>query len=561
MDPDKGVWDNVWASITNSSTLSDATPMAGLIVVNDAKTTVNEYFEGYYIGFADSFAMSDNSVSGYNSITGVKASKADGELTPLTDDVLNFTLTGGVSSNGSISEKIETSYGYVLPSDGLATCIYKLRRDTSADNPDKLVYITAEKFVGTIENKRGEQSVKNLETTINENSRYVKLFINPLLKDKTQIDQVYNDSKNLVSLGAYKSCQNLDDTANIGELPKKIERALVLAENVLDLDIDIVLDAGLSTIWAYTSASSISAYDDAANVLDDIKSLQDSATGGESDFAQAHRTIFNTYNTFCKDTRKDCIHISDPIRGIFVQGADTKVMSMKSKVFSTDIFTPMKNLYNGANSNYACTYANWVRKFDNARSKYVWLPFSGFQAAIMARMDANLQPWYAPFGLNNGLISTITDIAVRPNQKQNDMFYRVGINPVVFFTGDGFVVWGQKTLQTKPSAFDRINVRRLFLVLERATMKVMRYFVGEPNTVFTRARVGNVLRPIFDLAKNNEGVYDYMVVCDERNNTADVIDNNEMKVDIYIKPVRTAEYILVTFYATKTSQDFNELVS
>jgi phage tail sheath protein FI len=162
--------------------------------------------------------------------------------------------------------------------------------------------------------------------------------------------------------------------------------------------------------------------------------------------------------------------------------------------------------------------------------------------------------------LNNGVIRNITDIAFKPNQKQQDAFYRMGINPIVFFQGDGFVVWGQKTLQSKPSAFDRINVRRLFLVLERATLKVMRYFVGEPNTIFTRTRVNNVLKPIFDLAKNNEGCYDYLIVCDERNNTPQVVDNNEMKVDIYIKPVRTAEFILVTFYATRTDQDFNELI-
>jgi phage tail sheath protein FI len=152
----------------------------------------------------------------------------------------------------------------------------------------------------------------------------------------------------------------------------------------------------------------------------------------------------------------------------------------------------------------------------------------------------------------------VVDIAVRPNQKQAGLFYKKGINPVVFFQGDGFVVWGQKTLQTKPSAFDRINVRRLFLVLERSTMKIMRYFVGEPNTVFTRTRVVNTLDPIFSYSMRNSGVYDYRVICNETNNTADVIDNNQMNVDIYLKPVKTAEFILVSFYAVPTGADFAE---
>ena len=122
------------------------------------------------------------------------------------------------------------------------------------------------------------------------------------------------------------------------------------------------------------------------------------------------------------------------------------------------------------------------------------------------------------------------------------------------------MVFGQKTLLKKPSAFDRINVRRLFLNLEVATRDTVKFFVFEPNTLFTRTQIINTLSPIFDNAKNTEGLYDYLIVCDERNNTPDVIDNNELKIDIYIKPVRTAEFILVSFYATRTGQDFNELI-
>jgi len=136
----------------------------------------------------------------------------------------------------------------------------------------------------------------------------------------------------------------------------------------------------------------------------------------------------------------------------------------------------------------------------------------------------------------------------------------LGVNPVVFFNGLGHAVYGQKTLQTKPTAFDRINVRRLFLYLERAVQKTIQYFVFEPNTDFTRHRVVSTISPVFNYAKQTEGIYDYMIVCDERNNTPDTIDNNELIVDIYIKPVRTAEFILLNFIATRTGQNFSELV-
>ena len=130
----------------------------------------------------------------------------------------------------------------------------------------------------------------------------------------------------------------------------------------------------------------------------------------------------------------------------------------------------------------------------------------------------------------------------------------------MFFNGDGFSAFGQKTLQNKPTAFDRINVRRLFLTLERAVQRTVKYFVFEPNTDFTRNRLKSTISPIFDYAKDTEGLYDYLIVADERNNTPDTIDNNELIVDIYLKPVRTAEFILVNFIATRTGQNFQELI-
>ena len=270
--------------------------------------------------------------------------------------------------------------------------------------------------------------------------------------------------------------------------------------------------------------------------------------------------VYEKFNTFCSATRKDCIFISDPLRCIFVRGVDKKVADLAGFIFTNDIIKTMKGLYDGRNSNYACTYANWAKKYDLYAGTDVWMPPSIFVAPIMAQIDSNYFPWWAPFGLNNGRLTTIKDIAIRPNQAQCDTLYKLGINMFCFFNGDGFVVWGQKTLQYKESAFDRINVRRLFLTLERSTMKAMRYYVGEPNTDFTRTRAVQTLTPVFNIAKANSGCYDYRIVCSDINNTADVIDRNEMVVDIYIKPVRTAEFICVNFYATKTSADFDELI-
>jgi phage tail sheath protein FI len=130
----------------------------------------------------------------------------------------------------------------------------------------------------------------------------------------------------------------------------------------------------------------------------------------------------------------------------------------------------------------------------------------------------------------------------------------------MFSASQGIVVFGQKTLNRKPSAFDRINVRRLFLALERPTKKAAQFFVFEPNNEFTRTRLVNTLQPIFERAKQNGGCVDYLIVCDDRNNTPTIIDNNELKVDILIKPTRTAEFVLCSFTATRTDAVFSELI-
>jgi phage tail sheath protein FI len=212
------------------------------------------------------------------------------------------------------------------------------------------------------------------------------------------------------------------------------------------------------------------------------------------------------------------------------------------------------------NTNYAATYGTWVKQYDASQDKNFWAPSSGVVAASFATNDSVYQPWFAPAGFTRGLITNALEIALRPNQKQRDQFYKIGVNPIAWFPGDGYVIFGQKTLQAKPSAFDRINVRRMFLYLEKAVRKTVKYFVFEPNTFATRQNIIAVLTPIFQRVKSTQGCYDYLIVCDDRNNPPAVIDNNEMVIDIYIKPVRFAEFILVNFYATRTDQNFGELV-
>lgn len=387
---------------------------------------------------------------------------------------------------------------------------------------------------------------------------------------------------------------NIDNgaaTFAVGNIPAKVDRVFQTIDDVDALRIDLSVEAGLGTMYSICNTLSspsfqMQAYDDTVVVdigatpsgsastgfyatdgdLNDTLSTDVPNVGTFSDYTAQdlknnYLAVYEAFRTFAQDVRKDHLFIADALRPIFITGAKTKVLANKNNTFTQHINTPLRNLYDTTSTSYATVYGNWALVNDLSSGANVWIPISGLIAGMMAKDDTNYAPWYAPAGFTRGKFPTpVLDIAVSPSQRNRDLLYKQGINPITKFPNDGITVFGQKTKLSTPSAFDRINVRRLFLFLEKVTRTTLKYFVFEPNTLFTRTNVINVLTPIFENVKNNQGMYDYLIVCDSRNNTPTVIDNNQLVVDIYIKPTRSAEFILVNFYATRTDQDFNELV-
>ena len=213
------------------------------------------------------------------------------------------------------------------------------------------------------------------------------------------------------------------------------------------------------------------------------------------------------------------------------------------------------------NTSYACIYGNWLEVYDKYNGKYRWVPSSGHAAGIFANTDSINDPWFAPAGLNRAKLTNVRRLAYNPNQAQRDLLYKNRINPIVGFAGQGQVVWGQKTLLDKESAFNRINVRRLFMVLEKSIATAAKYYLFEPNDATTRMLLVNMIDPFLRDVKARRGIYSFLIVCDETNNTPERIDRNELYCDIYLKPVKTAEFIVLSFIATKTGVSFNEIVS
>jgi phage tail sheath protein FI len=196
--------------------------------------------------------------------------------------------------------------------------------------------------------------------------------------------------------------------------------------------------------------------------------------------------------------------------------------------------------------------------FDKYNNKYRWIPSAGHIAGIYAKTDNTNDPWWAPAGLNRAILTSVRRLAWNPALGHRDILYKNGLNPIVSFAGQGKVVWGQKTMLDKPSSFNRVNVRRLFIVLEKAISTASKYFLFEPNDYITRRQLVTMIEPFLRDVQARRGIYDFRVICDETNNTPERIDRNELWCTILIKATRVAEFIVLQFVSLKTGASFEE---
>jgi len=248
------------------------------------------------------------------------------------------------------------------------------------------------------------------------------------------------------------------------------------------------------------------------------------------------------------ETRKDCVVFASPGKSDCVNNAGSETTSI----------TTLRNTI--TSSSYAVLDSNWKYQYDKYNDVYRWVPLNGDVAGLCARTDLERDPWFSPGGLNRGIIKNVVKLAWNPTKTNRDTLYSIGVNPIVSFQGEGTVLFGDKTLLSKPSAFDRINVRRLFIVLEKSIAKAARFSLFEFNDQFTRAQFVALVEPFLRDVQGRRGITDFRVVCDETNNTGQVIDSNQFIGDIYIKPARSINFIQLNFVAVRTGVSFSEVV-
>jgi phage tail sheath protein FI len=234
-----------------------------------------------------------------------------------------------------------------------------------------------------------------------------------------------------------------------------------------------------------------------------------------------------------------------------------------NSVTSTAKSTDVVNFRNGSgllDTSYGVMDSGWKYQYDKYNDVYRWIPLNADVAGLCVRTDLQRDPWFSPAGLNRGQIRNLVKLSFNPTQAERDLLYKAGVNPVVSFPGEGTVLFGDKTMQGRPSAFDRINVRRLFIVLEKAISAAARSSLLEFNDEFTRSQFVALVEPFLRDVQGRRGVYDFRVVCDETNNTPAVIDRNEFVGDIYIKPARSVNFIQLNFVAVRSGVAFDEIV-
>ena len=248
------------------------------------------------------------------------------------------------------------------------------------------------------------------------------------------------------------------------------------------------------------------------------------------------------------EKRKDCIVTLSP---------DSDAVVEKSSGQATAILADAAAVT--TKSSFAVMDSGWKLVYDPYNDVYRYVPLNGDIAGLMVASDQDSEPWFSPAGFNRGRLRNVIKLAYSPNKADRDALYVKGVNPVVAFESEGVVLFGDKTMLAKPSAFDRINVRRLFNILEKSIATAAKFSLFEFNDEFTRASFRNLVEPFLRDVQARRGIFDFKVVCDESNNTPVVIDRNEFVADIYIKPARSINFITLNFIATPTGVDFEEI--
>ena len=355
---------------------------------------------------------------------------------------------------------------------------------------------------------------------------------------------IYGGEKTLTQVSDLIAPENSSGVASVGAIGNN-------AANVVFPIFDSVLSKKLVSGVDYDFAGAGSSIQSQVESAYDI--VLDPEEFGDIDFLVPGKITASgaTKLISIAESRRDCMAVVSPLR--------TDVINSNTSTKKTDAIVDFFNTL--ASTSYAIFDSGYKYVYDKYNDTYRYLPCAADVAGLCISTTINSETWFSPAGYNRGNLRNATKLAYSPKQSERDRLYTARINPVVSFPGQGIVLFGDKTALASPSAFDRINVRRLFIELEKNIARFSKFQLFEINDEITRSAFKGACDPYLRNVQGRRGIYDFLVVCDDTNNTPDVIDRNEFQAEIYIKPARSINFITITFVATRTGVSFNELTA
>ena len=379
--------------------------------------------------------------------------------------------------------------------------------------------------------------------TVLETFPYLSIGSNAKLADGTTnyVVDVINKKSSYIKMVGFGTTGSLFDSAAGTTIDSGDNFwSPVVSDSIITFSLDSGNNGSALTNASYTTSNALFADKDTITV----DFLIAPGLNGDSD----HVMVVNNLISLAT-ARKDCVVVASPNRNAVVNNAAANIV--------TNTLTTM---FDYTNSSYLFADNNYLKVYDKYNDKYRYIPAASSTAGLMAATDANAAPWFSPAGSRRGAYLGITGLAYTPSKAQRDTLYKASVNPIANIPGQGVLLFGDKTGLLRPSAFDRINVRRLFLVVERAIALAARNVLFEFNDEFTRAEFVNIVEPFLREIQGRRGITDFRVVCDETNNTPAVVDRNEFIASIFIKPARSINYVTLNFVAVRTGVDFEEVV-
>ena len=382
--------------------------------------------------------------------------------------------------------------------------------------------------------------------TILERFAYLSVASDAKTTDGTDnyLPNVINNSSEYIWFGTFEEDADSDGTSEVSVFTNAGSAAAnttfnASATSVETLSLTGGVDSGTLTTGEYNTGFTLFTDPDIVEVDFMICPGMANATD--------QRTVVNHVSGLAKNQRKDCVVVTSPDRAAVVNNSTP----VTSSVTTVGGFTA---------TSYLVVDNNYLKVYDKYNDAYIFIPAASTTAGVMASTDLSAAAWFSPAGQRRGQYFGVASLAYTPTKAERDTLYKAGINPIVNIPGQGVLLFGDKTFLGRPSAFDRINVRRLFLVIERAIARAAKNVMFEFNDEFTRAEFVNVVEPFLREIQGRRGITDFRVVCDETNNTGAVIDRNEFIANIFIKPARSINFVTLNFVAVRTGVDFEEVV-